>query len=325
MNALTRRYMLKGAALTAGGLTTAATATSSLTGKTIAHRAQAPGFQRIRVGDATVTALLDGYIDILPEWWLNTPAEILAAALENQFLDPNAPLRISVNAFVVESGGQTIAIDAGSDTFFGPSAGAWDNAFAAAGFAPEDIDIVLISHMHPDHIGGMIAGDRAIFPRAEVKVNARDLDYWTSASEQAKAANFAKPWYDAARSVTHLYGDRVATFTGEADLAPGVTAVPLPGHTPGHTGFLIESAGERLFLWTDVTDFLALQLNAPERTLVFDIDPVAGEASRRRAFGMAASERLLVGGAHIPFPGFGHIGGTWNALRFVPAEWQHEI
>lgn len=327
MTTITRRGLMTGAAVAAGSLVGLAGVGAGLaqSGVTAGARTQAPGFQRIRVGDAIVTALLDGFIDVLPEWWLNTPADKLASALEGQFLDPAAPLRIAVNAFVIEIGGQTIAIDAGADTMFGPTAGAWDAAFAAAGFTADQIDTVLISHMHPDHIGGMITGGRAVFPRAGVKVNALELNYWTSAVEQAKAPDIAKPWFDAARGLAQLYDDRLETFTGEARLAPGVEAVPLPGHTPGHTGFLIESAGERLFLWTDVTDFMALQLNAPESTLIFDIDPVAGEASRRRAIQIAASERLQIGGAHIPFPSFGHIADDRGQLRFLPSEWAYEL
>lgn len=325
MTILNRRTLLTGATLAAGQLALIGTPTPAVAESALKPRIQAPGFHRIRIGDTVVTALLDGYIDILPEWWINTSPEALEGALSSQFLNPAAPLRISVNAFVVETGGQTIVIDAGADTFFGPTAGAWNTAFLAAGFSADDIDLAIVSHMHPDHIGGLVAGGRAVFPRAGLRVNSLDLDYWTSSAEQARAPDFARPWFDAARDVERLYGDRLVTFTGEAPLAPGITAVPLPGHTPGHTGFVVESGGETLFLWTDVTDFLALQLNAPERTLVFDIDPVEGEASRRRAFGMAVEDRLMVGGAHIPFPGFGHVGRGAGGLRFVPVEWQHEI
>jgi glyoxylase-like metal-dependent hydrolase (beta-lactamase superfamily II) len=286
---------------------------------------QAPGFYRVAVGHAVVTVLLDGYIDVQPDWWLNTSAEQLGAALAADHLDTTAPLRISINAYVIETGGRTIAIDAGSADLFGPAAGGWARAFAAAGFDADRVDTVLVSHMHPDHIGGMVAGDCARFPNARVLVEARELAYWTDPAGPSRAPAFARPWFEAARRVRTLYDDRLETFEGARALTPEIDAVPLPGHTPGHTGFLLDSAGERLFLWTDVTDFLTLQLDAPERSLVFDIDPAEGERSRRRAFAMAASERLPVTGAHIPFPGFGHLSRSAGSLRFVPTGWQHEV
>jgi len=319
---LSRRTLLSAGAATALAAATPPFATAL---GAAPARAQAPGFQRTRVGEAVVTALLDGAIDIAPQWWVNVEPEALQAALERQFLPTDAPLRISVNAYVIETAETTIAIDIGAAGFFGPTAGHWPKAFDAAGYRPEDIDLVLLTHAHPDHIGGLIAGDTAVFPRAEVKVNAAELDYWTSSDHEAAAPDYARPWFGAVRTLARLYGDRLTTFAGDVAVAPGVTAVPLPGHTPGHGGFVLESAGDRLFFWGDVTDFLALQLANPSATLIFDVDKALGEESRRRAFEVAVAERMEIAGSHVVFPSFGHIAREDGRLRFVPSRWRHEI
>lgn len=323
MTTISRRTLITGATV-AGAAATMALPATRLHADTPSH-SQAPGFYRLRVGAAVVTVLLDGYLDIVPEWWVNTTPEALDTALEQSFRPVGQPLRISVNAYVIQLGGRTIAVDAGADTLFGPTAGRHSRVLEAAGIDPASVDTVLMSHLHPDHLGGLIAGGRAVFANAAVKVAAPELAYWTDAGQRAAAPDFARPWFDAVAETKRLYGDRLTTFRGEAAVAPGITAVPLPGHTPGHTGFVLESGGERLFLWGDVTDFLALQLADPAATLVFDVDKATGERSRRKAIEIAASERLMIGGAHVPFPSFGHIAGPASQRRFMPAPWQHVI
>ncbi len=323
MTTLSRRSLLAGAAYAGGAA--AMTLPAGKLHASAAQQPQAPGFYRLRVGEAVVTVLLDGYLDIAPEWWVNTTPEALSTALEESFRTVDQPLRISVNAYVIQVEGHTIAVDAGADTLFGPTAGRHARALQAAGIDPASVDTVLMSHLHPDHLGGLIAGGRAVFANAAVNVAGPELAYWRDAGQRTAAPDFARPWFDAVAETMRLYGDRVTTFRGEAALAPGITAVPLPGHTPGHTGFVLESGSERLFLWGDVTDFLALQLADPAATLVFDIDKAEGERSRRRAIEIAASERLMIGGAHVPFPSFGHIAGPRAQRRFLPAPWQHVV
>lgn len=286
---------------------------------------QVAGVYRRRVGDAVVTVLLDGYIDIQPEWWINTPPQVLCNTLLADFLPADEPLRISVNAYLIEVGGRKIAIDTGSSTFFGAAAGHHAANLAAADFEPEGVDTVLLTHMHPDHIGGLIAGGRAVFPNATVFASAVEHNYWRSDVELSRAPDIARPWFDAAAELTRLYNGRLSLFAGEPEVLPGIQAVALPGHTPGHTGYLLQSGSDHLFFWADITDFLSLQLNAPERTLIFDVDKQASERARRRGLEMAATDRLLVAGSHIPFPSFGYIDGHKGSYRFVPAGWQHEL
>ncbi len=287
--------------------------------------AQVTGVQHRRVGKAVITAILDGYIDILPEYWVNFPKDEQAQYLAKAFLDPRSPIRISVNAYLINTGDRLIAIDTGADTFFGPPAGNYLENLSVLGIKPESVDTVLLTHLHPDHIGGLIAGGKRVFPNAELVVNSSDHNYWMRDANKTAAPDYAKPWFDAVGLLTKKYGNRMRFFTGEQQVLPGFQSVPLYGHTPGHSGFLFTSGGERLFFWADITDQTALQLNHPKRTLVFDVSKEDGLKARKKGIQMAASERLLVAGSHVPFPSFGHVDQTAAGYAFVPAEWQYEL
>lgn len=184
---------------------------------------------------------------------------------------------------------------------------------------------MVLTHMHPDHIGGLIAGGRTIFPNAELFASEVEHKYWMSDVEKARAADFSKPWFDAVKSLTEHYGERLTLFNGETEVVPGMHAVALPGHTPGHTGFVLSSGQDSLFFWADSTDSTTLQLNSPERALVFDIDKEKGVQSRRRAIDLAATDGLLIAGSHVPFPSFGHVAKSGGRFEYVPDTWRFEL
>lgn len=288
-------------------------------------RYQVPGVQHTKVGEAIITTILDGYIDVLPEYWVNFSEKELRQALSQNFLNPNMPLRISVNAYLINTGNQLIAIDTGADAFFGPPAGKYAENIKAAGIDPKDIDIVLLTHMHPDHIGGLIAGGKTVFPNAKIIGNSIEHNYWMNKTHQSNAPDFAKPWFDAVQTMTEKYGERLSFFEGEKEVIPGIYAVNLYGHTPGHSGFVFTSGNESIFFWADITDQPAFQMNHPERTLVFDIDKKAGQKARMKAIELAASEKLQIAGSHVTFPSFGHVAKTPNGYHFIPSEWKYEL
>jgi glyoxylase-like metal-dependent hydrolase (beta-lactamase superfamily II) len=287
--------------------------------------AQVPGLQHRKVGKAVVTAVLDGYIDLLADYWVNFPRNEQAQGLAKAFLDPHKPIRISINAYLINTGDRLIAIDTGADTFFGSPAGDYQKNLSALGVKPEWVDTVLLTHLHPDHFGGLIAGGKTVFPNAELVISSLEHNYWMSDASKAAAPDFAKPWFDGVNRLTKAYADRLRFFEGEQEVLPGIQSVSLYGHTPGHSGFLFSSGGEQLFFWADTTDQTALQLNHPERTLIFDVNQEDGSKARKKAIQLAASQRLLVAGSHVPFPGLGYIDQTTADYTFVPAEWQYEL
>ncbi len=278
-----------------------------------------PGFHRKTFGDTVVTALSDGYL-VLPNEALQGIAPAEAGAMRDALFRGAAP-RTSVNAFLVQSGGRTILVDAGAGGKAYPTLGRLADSMAAAGVQPGEVDTVLMTHLHIDHWGGLTnnAG-AAAFPGAELLVPAAEAAYWLDAAAMAAAPEEAKPRFAGAQAAVAPYRDRMRTFDG-GEPVPGLRAVALPGHTPGHTGYLLGGGGARLLIWGDVMHVPDVQAPRPEVTIGFDSDPAAAVASRRQALDMAASERLMVTGMHLHFPGFARVTRTGDSYALVPELW----
>lgn len=286
---------------------------------TASPTAQIPGLYHRRVGEVSVTALSDGYLDA-PYSILANMAPDEAEALLTEGFQP-APPRISVNCFLLRAGGRTALVDTGSGDTMGPTLGQLPRMMAACGVSHADIDTVLLTHMHPDHSNGLTGEDGTrLFPEAQIVVGEADLRHWHDDAAMARANESQKVrYFQGARFQAAPYMDRMSDARGE--VFPNVTAVPLPGHTPGHTGYLIESAGESLLVWGDVCHIPGIQLRRPEAAMIFDSDPDAAAATRKRILDRAASERLLVAGMHLHFPGFGHVARQGDGYAIVPEAW----
>lgn len=277
--------------------------------------------QRFGVGGAEVVALSDGFLPMSPEL-LTVAAEDWTALLQAGYYDPEA-YRGAVNAFVVRKGGETWLVDAGTGPSFGPSLGNLPGVMAAIGLEPAAVSRVLVTHLHPDHVGGMLGEDGPLFPNAEVALAESERAFWTDETVYARAPEDSKGFFDLARAVLEAYGDRVSTFSGEADVAPGVTARPLPGHTPGHAGFHLEDGGESLLFWADIVHVPPVQFARPEVTIAFDVDAEQARATRADLMASLAGTGQRVAGAHLIFPGLGYVEAEGPAYRFVPAHWDY--
>ena len=266
-----------------------------------------------KVGDIQVTTVSDGILNATLNNFVGvTPAE----AERMSGLPADGPVPLAVNAFLLTFNGKRALIDAGSSSTMGPTLGKLPDNLRAIGVAPEAIDFVLLTHIHPDHSNGLVdeAGG-ANFPNADVIVNREDLRFWVEREPQASDNEFRQRNMAAARRAFAPYRERVRAVSG-GEVLSGITGHPQPGHTPGHTGWLIASGGDALLVWGDIVHVTGVQFARPDAALTFDLDPEAARRSRTRVFDWVASDRIRVAGAHLDLPGFGHVARSGSGYRF---------
>lgn len=282
-----------------------------------------PGAQRFTFGDRAVTALLDGAIAVGPEALSGIDAEGFDAAMREAYRDPET-YRTAINGFVVGGPDGVVLVDAGSGASMGDAAGRLPDNLDAAGIAAEDVTTLFATHLHPDHVGGAVAEDGAArFPNAELVVHAADRDFWTDEAVRAAAPAENRPFFDLAAAVLEAYGDRLRIVEGEEEVAPGLTAMPLPGHTPGHMGLMLDGGGPGLLLWADIVHVPPVQLARPEVTIAFDTDPAQAAETRAAILDRVVADRLMVAGAHMTFPGLAQIEASGEGFRTIPAEYDY--
>lgn len=316
---LTRRSLLAAPAILAAGSTlpSFALAKAPLAG------ASSPGMYRFKVGAIEVTALTDGSLGLGVELFPAAQKEADAAAkLFQQAALPQGPVRSFVNAYAINTGDRLILVDTGSGPAkdFGPDLGKLPRNLAAAGIDAAAVDTVLITHLHLDHVGGLAPGGKVAFPNAELVVGEAEHRFWNDAGIMAGAPADAKPFFTIAQEATKPYGSRLR-LVREGELAPGITLVAAPGHTPGHMAVRVSSGSEQLLIWGDVVHMAALQFERPDWSIAFDTDMSLAAQTRRRMFDMASADRIPVAGMHLPFPGVGSVTRRGDAYAYVPQLW----
>jgi glyoxylase-like metal-dependent hydrolase (beta-lactamase superfamily II) len=285
-------------------------------------KTSAPGYYRMMLGDFEVTALSDGTVDLKIEDLLtNTTAAKIRSALARAHLKD--PVETSVNTYLINTGSKLVMIDAGAGVFFGPTLGKLIANLKASGYQPEQVDEIYITHMHPDHVGGLVNGDKIAFPNAVVRAVRRDADFWLSKANMDTAPKDAKPAFEGAMASINPYiaAGKFKPFDGNTDLVPGVSAISTYGHTPGHTVYMVESQGQRLVLWGDLMHVAAVQFAEPSVTIRFDTDSKAAAAQRKKQYADAAKQGHWVAAAHLPFPGIGHLRADGKGYDWVPANY----
>ncbi|ARQ01958.1 MBL fold metallo-hydrolase [Pseudorhodoplanes sinuspersici] len=315
MTSLTRRHVLGG------------TAAIALSGhKAFAQTQEQPGFRALKVGDIEVIVLSDG-----TRRSKLTASPSRSASLE-QFQDalaaeslPRDEIATSFQPVLVKNGSRTILIDTGN----GPrtlEAGTGRTAanLVAAGVDPKQIDTVIISHFHGDHIGGLVLADGAsAFPNAAIKVPLNEWDYWLDDVNMNKAAdgsNLQNAHANVRRVFNAIVGKNLAKYEWGKEIAPGITAIGTPGHTPGHTSFVIASGDSKLLVQADVTSGIGLVfVRNPNWFAGGDMDGPMAVATRRKLYDMLAAERMPTTAYHLPFPAVGHIERSGSGYRFTPA------
>jgi glyoxylase-like metal-dependent hydrolase (beta-lactamase superfamily II) len=285
-------------------------------------KAQVPGFYRRKLGAFEVTALLDGDIEIELKLFTADAAEISKLSADSH--QPSPP-RSHVNAFAVNTGEQLYLVDTGSGALMGSSLGRVTENLVLAGINPDQVDAILLTHLHPDHFGGMTVEGRPAYKNAEVYVAESDAKFWLSTEMAEKAPPDFKPFFQMAAAAIKPYAHRLKPLPKTGEIGPGVSAVALPGHTVGHTGFLFSSGKEQMLVWGDIIHNAAVQFSRPEWTLAFDTDQPQAAAARKRAMDMAATDRLLVAGMHLPYPGLGRVERLGAGYRYHPDFWTSRL
>lgn len=285
---------------------------------------QIPGVYHRRIGNIVVTAISDGFLDGTVDAMRNIPPDEARQILSASFRPAR---RTSVNAFLIHSAGRLALMETGSGNYLQPTAGKVMANLKAAGIDPAAIESVILTHMHPDHSAGltdMTTGERN-YPNAELVMHENELRHWFDDAAMSKGTDREKKlFFQAGREQVTPYRDRWRLFT-QGEVFPGVTAIPRPGHTPGHTTFMIGSGKDQLLIWGDTIHVPEVQTARPEVCMEVDSDQAAAAVSRRKVFDQVATDRLLVTGMHMHFPGFAHLVREGAGYRLIPEAWVHGL
>lgn len=311
-----RGFLMAGAALAAtAGLSACATGPA----RPLAARSL-PGVRTHRLGSWSVTSISDGHFERpLAEGFVrNAKLPELRAALQEAGL-PTDRVTIPLNCFLVDTGRNRVLIDTGTGSFGAPTSGRLLAHLGAAGIDPASVDTVLISHFHGDHINGLRDREGSlVFPKARVMVPAPEWDWWMDDRRMNALPVDQRGGFMAARRVFAPMASAVQRFEPGRELLPGITSMPAYGHTAGHTMFMLESRGQRLLYWADLTNLAALFVRNPDWQVSFDADPEAARRIRRQVMEMALKENLTVAGFHLEGGGMGRLARQGSGYRFMP-------
>jgi len=325
---LNRRQLLAGAAALGAA---AATGLGPTATKAAVPQAgtQAPGFYRYKVGSFECTSINDGARTFpMPDKFVaNIPKDEALAAGEAAYM-PKGMVTIPFNPQLINTGSKLVLIDTGNGIAnLEASKGAVGRTLQniqAAGIDPKNVDVVLLSHMHGDHINGVRLADGALaFPNAEIMVPGKEWEFWTSEDNAAKAesnqalkSNFAN-----VKKIFAGLESKVTKYDWGKEVAPGITSIATPGHTPGHTSFAVASGDAKVLIQSDVTNIPEFFLRNPDWHVVFDMDEAMAQATRHKFYDMAAAEKATVVGFHFTFPSVGHVEKDGAKYRLIPSAW----
>ncbi len=280
-----------------------------------------PMVSRVKLGGFEVTTILDGTWareGLHPIFGGNAEAdEVAAMAAENGL--PTRAAEFTFTPVIVNTGSELVLFDAGNGEGRRPGRGQLRAQLGATGYAPEDIDIVVITHNHPGHIGGMMESGAPAFPNARYVTAAQEYDFWTS---EDSIGNPAEGIYNLTKANVTPVADKMSFIKDGDAVVLGIEAVSAFGHTPGMMAYHMESEGKRLMLIADTANHYVLSMQRPDWHFGFDTDKDGAIASRKKLMGMIAADKIPFTGYHLPFPALGYLEAKGEGYHYTPASYQ---
>ncbi|GBE43767.1 putative quorum-quenching lactonase YtnP [bacterium BMS3Bbin10] len=324
----TRRGLLAGAAGAAAMASLSPALITPASAKAPQLGPSRPTHYRFTLGDFEITTINDGAIPIpkvYPIFGKNQKIEDVQAFLAKNHLPPDK-MSISFTPVIVNTGRQVVMFDSGyGEERRAKGAGKAAAALAAAGFTPDQIDIVVITHCHPDHVSGLMENGKAVYPNARYVTGDIEYNFWSRKELlESSDKNMARRAQAVHNNLVPL-AEKATFIKPGADVVSGITSVEAFGHTPGHMCFHIESAGKRLLIFADTTNHYVVSLAKPDWHCAFDMDAEAAVVARKKILDMIATERIASAGYHMPFPSVGYVEKQGSGYRWVPVSYQFDV
>ena len=284
-----------------------------------------PNPYTINIGKIKVTALSDGTVFVNPDILFNISDKKTSQTLKDNY--QKNPLELSVNVYLIQTENRNIIIDTGSGSLMGDYGGKLQNQLKKMELDLDDITDILISHIHADHTGGLVMNNQKMFPKATIHIHKNELDYWLNENNKKAASKDhigANPnTFENAQKMLYPYlqSGQVVTFEKNTEIIKDIQTLLYPGHSPGHTVFVLNSMDEKIYFFGDLIHVQHFQLNHPEIEILFDVNRAEGSLTRLAFYKEAACYKYLIAGSHISFPGFGRIQKNENKFTWVPVNY----
>ena len=314
---------------TGSAMAAAAAVAAAPTGKALAGVPQAgkrnPGFYRLKLGSIEATVISDGTIAFPPSLWTAPLPDVDAALAADDRSTEEVVFQL--NTMLIDTGNKLVLIDTGTGGKLQDASGALLANLAAAGYRPEQVDVVLFTHAHPDHLWGVAdkATGRLLFPHAEYVGTETERKFWSDPALPGQVPTGMQAMVDTTQQHLKLISSRFRPIKAGAEIVPGITSLDTPGHTPGHISFHVGSGNEAMLVSGDVVANDTLSFQRPEWGYGFDVDAAQAAKTRVAFLDRCVADRTLIASYHLPFPAVGHVVRDGSAYRWIPAEWRWTI